>query len=85
MELVLVEWEDSMQPFAGWAMLDDLPELRIAKCQSVGWIVAENEQVLMLAPNIADIDTNPGQGSGFIRIPQRSIVSRRKLKSLNSK
>jgi len=74
-ELVLVEWEDSVQPISSWRYLHDLPSLEAVQCVSVGWIVGKNDRVIMLAPNIGDYESGDGaQGTGFIRIPQRSIT-----------
>ena len=70
MKLVLVKWEDSVQPVVTWHHFDDLPALEIAKCESVGLVVAENDQVLMLAANVADNE----QCSGIMRIPKSCIT-----------
>lgn len=73
--LVLIEWVDSAQPVGSWRYIDDLPELEPVRCVSVGWKVAENEHVTMLAPNIGDFETAQGpQASGFIRIPRACIT-----------
>ena len=74
--LVLVEWEDSAQPLPAWRHIADAPALEVVECVSVGWVVAESERVLMLAPNLGDVASEEsGQASGFIRIP-RSCISR---------
>ena len=73
--LVLIEWVDSAQPIPGWRHLDDLPKLEIVRCLSVGWLVAENDEIRMLAPNLGDVASpENGQGSGFIRIPIAAIT-----------
>jgi hypothetical protein len=73
--LILVEWEDSTQPLSNWRFLEDAPKLEVIQCVSVGWVVSENERVLMLAPNIGDVESSEGpQGSGFIRIPKATIT-----------
>jgi hypothetical protein len=77
MKLLLIEWLDSAQPLPNWRFLDDLPPIECINCRSVGWLIAETEKVVMLAPNIGN---NGEQASGFIRIPVRSIVSKRTLK-----
>lgn len=74
--LLLIEWMDSAQPLPSWRFLDDLPPVEAIRCQSVGWLVGETEQVKMIAPNIGGAFE---QGSGFIRIPVRCIMSIRKL------
>jgi len=45
------------------------------KCCSVGWLVAENKNTKMLAPNVGDIDSDDNiQASGFIRIPASAVT-----------
>lgn len=74
--VVLVEWLDSAQPSPGWRFISEPPELEVVRCQSVGWIAGESDEVLMLAPNVGDLGSEDPQGSGFIRIPKCSITRR---------
>lgn len=74
-QLVMIEWLDSAQPLPSWRHLDDLPELAVVKCVSVGWLVAENDDVKMLAPNIGGCCSGENsQASGFIRIPASAVT-----------
>ena len=77
--LVQIEWVDSARPVPEWMFVDDAPEMEIVNCISVGWIVGETDNVLMLAPNIGDKDSTHPQASGFIRIPKQAITSRASL------
>lgn len=80
--LVLIEWVDSAQPVPGWSWLDDNTWEDVVKCQSVGWLVNDGEDVKSLAPNIGEMgDDNSMQVSGVIRIPARSIVKLIPLKN----
>lgn len=80
MKLVIVEWQDSCQPVASWHYLSDPPSNEIIHCLSVGWVISENEAVLMLSPNLGDYENENGaQGSGFIRIPKISITDIREI------
>ena len=82
-KLLMVEWVDSAQPLPSWRHLDDLPELEIIECVSVGWNVGETENVIMLAPNIGDIESgSSAQGSGFIRIPKAAVTRIAELKEV---
>lgn len=73
--LVLIEWEDSARPAPEWRFIDDLEDLSAVRCQSVGWLVHDGEDVKVLAPNLGNIDSNSdAQACGIIRIPARSIV-----------
>ena len=78
-KLVIVEWLDSAQPMPGWRFLDDLPPLVVVRCLSVGWLVAENKHVKVLAPNIGGLNGEDAQASGFIRIPVACIVRQKGL------
>lgn len=74
-KLVVVEWLDSVQPASEWRHLGDTPELEVITCLSVGWVVGENRQVLMLAPNIGDYRSGGGaQGCGFMRIAACAVT-----------
>jgi len=73
--LVMIKWEDSVQPTSSWDYLSDAPPLEVVLCLSVGWIIDQNEKVLMIAPNIGDCDSEKNiQGSGFIRIQKVAIT-----------
>ena len=74
-QLVLIEWLDSAQPEPAWRHLDNLPDLDVIHCVSVGWLVGENGGVKMIAPNIGDFDSGTNaQASGFIRIPSAAVT-----------
>lgn len=73
--LVMVEWLDSARPEPAWRHLDNLPDLEVIQCVSVGWLVGESGGVKMLAPNIGDFQSGANaQASGFIRIPSVAIT-----------
>jgi hypothetical protein len=74
-ELVLIEWEDSTQPQGSWSWLEqwDGPTPRVVRCRSVGWLVCDDEDVKVLAPNLGECGGDY-QVSGVIRIPARSVV-----------
>lgn len=76
----LVRWQDSRQPIAGWQMLDEdfVPPVACAAA-TVGFVVSETDDVLVLAQNIADYDEETMQGSGLMAIPRRCIVSQEEL------
>ena len=52
---ILVDWIDSAQPISAWIFLENKPRLEVIQCVSVGWVVGETDEVLMLAPNLGDI------------------------------
>lgn len=74
-EFVLIEWLDSAQPEPAWRHLDNLPDLDVIHCVSVGWLAGESRGVKMIAPNIGDFDSGThAQASGFIRIPSAAVT-----------
>ena len=74
---ILVEWTDSAQPIAAWMFLENKPRLEVIECVSVGWSVGETDEVLMLAPNLGDIESGgSAQASGFIRVPKSAVTRR---------
>jgi hypothetical protein len=73
--LVIVEWEDSAQPVSDWQWVETYQLPQIVRCVSVGYLIAETEQAIAIAPNIGDLGHERIQASGIIRIP-RSAVSR---------
>ena len=73
--LVRVDWEDSSQPVPAWQWVDDYVAPAIIRCVSVGYLIAETDQAIAVAPNIGDVGCERIQASGIIRIP-RSAVSK---------
>ena len=72
--LVLVEWIDSVQPGARWIFRSQYSPPPPAICWSVGWVVAEDREVVVLASNV----TGPApdgdyQFTGDFDIPRCAI------------
>jgi hypothetical protein len=78
-ELVLVKWEDSAQPRAAWEWLDEYELEGPIICVSVGYLVAETDFAIAVAPNLGDIDLSRAQASGIMRIPRSAVRSMEKL------
>ena len=73
--LVLVEWDDSAQPVPEWSWLSEHTWEKAIKCQSVGWLVHDGDDVKAVAPNMGNMgDEDSVQVSGVIRIPARSVT-----------
>ena len=54
-----------------------MPRMEVIECVSVGWLVAETDKVLMLAPNLGDVESEwSAQGLGFIRIAKSAVTRR---------
>jgi hypothetical protein len=73
--LVLIEWLDSGQPIPAWQWLDTIRERRPHRCVSVGFLVQDDAQAKVLAPNLGASDGNGqfDQASGLTTIPTASV------------
>lgn len=82
-ELVLVEWVDSGQPIPGWQWLADIEQRRSHKCVSVGFLLQDDEQTKVLAPNLGSSsgDEDFDQASGLMTIPTAAITKIERLTS----
>lgn len=78
--LVLIEWEDSVQPQSSWQALADWKSSGVVVIASVGWLIKDGKRVKALAPNMGGIDGKTCvQVSGVIHIPTRCVVRITKL------
>jgi hypothetical protein len=71
--LVIVEWEDSQRPVSAWGWLDDYELPDCVSCVSVGFLVAESDRSIALAPNLGDIAQSREQACGIINIPRSAV------------
>jgi hypothetical protein len=71
--LVVVEWEDSQRPLAPWQWVDEFTLPNAVRCISVGFLVAQTEAALALAPNLGDVECERAQACGIIRIPASAV------------
>lgn len=79
--LVLLEWEDSIQPRPSWMYISDFDNPYVTKCISVGWLIDDGEDTKSLAPNLGNPDNQEvAQASGIISIPTRCVTRLVKLK-----
>jgi hypothetical protein len=78
--LVLIEWEDSVQPRSSWELLAGWKPCDVVRIASVGWLIKDGKRVKALAPNMGGIDEKTDvQVSGVIHIPTRCVISVKKL------
>ncbi len=83
--LVLVEWMDSRRPDGAWRHLGGAQDWRAVKCVSVGWMVADDAEKKVLAPNMGDIDDASNmQLSGEIVIPTPCVLRIKPLSETSS-
>lgn len=81
-EALLVEWADSRQPTNKWARLDDTERHGFCRCYSVGFLVQEDNDAIVLAANVADIEEE-AQATGVIVIPRVAVLKRTTLTSFS--
>jgi hypothetical protein len=81
--LVLVEWLDSGQPIPGWQWLESLERRHPHKCVSVGFLIQDDEQTKVIAPNLgaSGRDDEWDQASGLITIPTPAVTKLERLTS----
>ena len=75
--LSLIEWIDSYT-IDGWRGIEMLSKPEHNVCISVGWIVRETKQSVMIAPHISDIYNKEcmGMACGIMTIPKVAIIKR---------
>lgn len=80
-KIYLIEWVDSYSINEGWELIKDMDNIELMKCQSIGYILKENEDMLLIAPHISDVDNKESLGSfrGGLIIPIISILKREEL------
>lgn len=77
LRLVLVDWQDSVAQSGEWESLEKAEAPPALVCRSVGWLVAEGDETILIAPHVHDaIDElrTVFSGSGCMIIPQRAVV-----------
>lgn len=84
--LVLIEWEDSRLPNGAWKHLAGGHDWGAVKCASVGWLVHDDAEKKVLAPNMGDIDdASNTQLSGEIVIPTSCVLRVSRLRESKGK
>ena len=81
--LVSIEWLDSGQPIPGWQWLDGLDRRCPHRCVSVGFLVQDDEQTKVIAPNLGSSGGGEewDQASGLITIPAQAVTKIERLTS----
>ena len=80
-KLAIIEWVDSYSVYEGWDFIKELSDPKIVKCLSVGWILKETEDCILLMPHISDTNDKEtlGAGRGGLTIPKISITNRKEI------
>ena len=80
--LVFVRWLDSYGCSSEWSEISNADEPVSHECLSVGWLVQETSEVIVLVPHYSPAHKRIGaeeQGCGDMTIPKVAIKSRRIL------
>lgn len=74
--LVLVDWFDSFGVGPDWSEWDEAREVQPLVCQSVGWVLRDNNDVLVIASHRSDKDHKHSsqQWCGDMTIPKVAVV-----------
>lgn len=78
MKIYLIDWIDSAAE-PGWVASFNLKSVKIAKCQSAGFLVKENKKFITLALNRAADGSHFPYGE-LMSIPKACITKKRKLR-----
>ena len=73
--LVIVEWEKSRDAVMEWKYSGQFRPKEVCKCVSVGFLLQSDIDAVVLASNLADLETPFPSMSGVINIPVRAVVS----------
>ena len=82
-DLVLIEWEDSVQPLSEWQWLREANGPNIIRCRTVGWLLSRDERELRVAMSLGD-GADDNQVAGIMAIPARSVLECRSLRPTSS-
>lgn len=76
--LVLIEWQDTVGYEAHWQPLKTEKAGAPLICKSVGWIIDESPDSVLVVPHVHDADDRlrtEFSGSGHALIPRAAVVS----------
>lgn len=72
-DLVMVEWDDSRQPAASWAWLEDYPFQESSKNVTVGWLVKDGKDAYSVAQSLGDVDKESPQVGGLALVAKSAV------------
>ena len=73
MKKLLIEWIDSRKQNAQWEFLSDTELPDVCRCQTIGFLLKEDQERIVLASSLGDIGMEE-QVMGIIVIPACSIT-----------
>jgi hypothetical protein len=76
--LAVIDWRDSSGHSSRWERVDDILDQssRAGRCVSVGWVLHDDKDAIVLIPHLAEISGIAGgiDGSSGITIPRECVV-----------
>jgi hypothetical protein len=79
--LVIIRWQDSRQPCSHWRYLAALPETKPVEVATVGWLLKDTPEVMVICQNVGDLESpDKAQASGIMTIPTRCVLSVERLR-----
>lgn len=79
LRLVIVDWIDAYGPTVPWTGFSKLGQIKPHKVQTVGWVVSEDEDYIVLVPSWGDDPEGETEGYGETAIPKGCIKQMRDL------
>ena len=79
--IYLIEWYDSYSLGDGWLSVRSLKKPKKMVCVSVGYILKETKDVILIASHITDIREKKCLGTtrGILIIPKGTIIKKKRL------
>lgn len=71
--MVLVEWLDSRGVHQAWTDIEDIEGMKFCFNLSVGFMVYQDEDRIVLCPHIADAEEKDREGCGSMAIPRWTV------------
>jgi len=82
MKMVRVDWLDAMSDDNTWQELDELSKQTLKPVTCVGWILAENEDNIIL---ISSLDEDAQMGGGGCTIPKSCVKKMTHLREMSAR
>jgi hypothetical protein len=79
MKLVIVEWQDSRQPSSSWQWADEAENPEPVLCLTVGWLLRETEDALLVVQSLGDVSGGRMQFGGGTEIARRQIIQLKEI------
>lgn len=76
---VAIEWRDSSSIESGWVPKDSINDLRPSECLSVGFILSEDKERIVICPHLSNTNQSSPMVNGGMVILKKQITRIHKL------